>query len=220
MCPTERLPVRKTAQVGAMGVTGAHKRSRIQKEIFFIFWLGGLIMIEVTTKYTKESYLKFHWFHIARSGVRKVVYIAMLAFLFCAGAALLMYMFIADFDNQPSIFFLSFLSLSLPLYCIIFPYINASIAFKKSPVLFDMGLTFTFHEDYFTAQSTGMVSSISNIRYEALYRVYQTRDSFYLYLQQRQSYIIDKTHFTVGKPEDLAALLEKAISAKKYRSYI
>ena len=177
-------------------------------------------MIEVTTKYTKESYRKFHWFHMARRGVRGVVFIAMLSFMLCVGAALLIYMLIADVDDWAFIFFLSFFSLFTSLYCILSPYINASSAFRKSPVLFDIGLTFTFHEDYFTAQTAGMVSSTSNIRYEALYCVYQTRDRFYLYMQQRQSYIIDKTHFTVGKPEDLAALLEKVMPAKKYRSYI
>ena len=180
--------------------------------------MGRFIMIDVTTKYTKESYRKFQWFHITRGGVRKVVVVIMLAFMFCVGA-LLMSMRIIDVEARATSLFLSLLLLFFPTFYTLLPRISASSAFKKSPALFDTGLTFTFHEDYFTVQTTGMVSGTSDIRYEALYRVYQTKDYFYLYLQQRQSYIVDKKDFTAGKPEELAVLLDKAMPAKKYRSW-
>ena len=178
-----------------------------------------IIMIEVTTKYTKESYRKYQWFHMARGGARKVAFIILLAITFCAGVALMSTLNIAD-KEQTAKLYLSIFLLFLPVFYILLPRIYARSAIKKSPAIFDTGLTFFFHEDHVTVQTTGMVSGSSDIRYEALYCVYQTRDSFYLYLQQRQSYIIDKMHFTVGKPEDLAILLKKALPAKKYRSYI
>ena len=180
---------------------------------------SGFIMIEVTTKYTKEAYRKYQWFHMARGGARKVVFIILLAITFCAGVALMYTSNIAD-KEQIARFCLSLFAISLPLYYIFRPRNSANSVFKKSPALFEAGLTFTFHEDYFTVQSNGMVSGTSDIRYEALYCVYQTKDSFYLYLQQRQSYLIDKKHFTIGKPEDLAILMKKVMPAKKYRSYL
>ena len=176
-------------------------------------------MIEVTTKYTKESFRKYQWFHTARAGVRKVVFIIFLALMFCEGAALLSLSIIVG-RNLATRVFLSLFLLFLPILHILRPRISARLALKKSPALFDAGLTFVFHEDHFTVLTTGMISGTTDIRYEALYRAYQTRDSFYLYPQQRLSYLIDKSSFTVGKPEDLAALLERVMPAKKYRSYV
>jgi len=178
------------------------------------------MMIEVKTKYTKESFRKFQWFHLTRGGVRKAVSIVSLAVIFCSGAVLLLLMLIIDDCQLTAKDLLSLFFLILPVFYVLMPRIGTSSAFKKSPALFDMGLTFTFHEDYFTVLTTGMVSGTSDIRYEALYRAYQTKDSFYLYIQQQQSYIIVKTDFTAGTPEDFALFLEKVMPAKKYRSYV
>jgi len=177
------------------------------------------MIIEVSTKYTKESFRKFQWFHFARGGVRKAVFITFLTVMLCSGATLLSLMIIFNEALTVSRSFLSLLCLFLTFFYIFLPRISANSAFKKSPALFDTGLSFTFHEEHFTVKTTGMVSGTSDIRYEFLYRVYQTKDSFYLYLQQQQSYIIDKTSFTVGTPADFAALMDKVMPAKKYRSY-
>ena len=177
------------------------------------------MMIEVTTQYTKESYRKFQWFHSTRKGVRKVVFITYLAIMICVAVTLL-FMLLIDGRNLIATLFISLSLLFLSMLYILRPHINANSTFKKNPSLFDAELTFTFHENYFTLQTKGMVIGTSDIPYEALYRVYQTKDYFYLYAQQRLSYIIDKADFTVGKPQDLAVLLEKAIPAKKYRSYV
>ena len=177
------------------------------------------MIIEVKTKYTKESFRKLQWFHLTRGGVRKVVILISLAGMFCVGVVLLSLLILDGWDLTPK-YFLSLFFLILPVFYVIMPRLNASSAYKKSPALFDAGLTFTFHEDYFTVLTTGMVSGASDIRYEALYSAYQTKDSFYLYIQQQQSYIIVKTDFTAGTPEDFALFLEKVMPAKKYRSYV
>jgi len=177
------------------------------------------MIFEVKTKYTKESYRKFQWFHLARGGARKVVFIVSLAVMFLAGALLLLTSIFFEADLSVTVFLALFFFL-LPIFYILVPRINANSVYKKSPALFDTGLSFTFQEDYFTVLTTGMISGNSDIRYEALFRAYQTKDSFYLYLQQQQSYIIDKASFTAGTPEDFAVFLAKVMPAKKYRSYI
>ncbi|MCL1819207.1 MAG: YcxB family protein [Oscillospiraceae bacterium] len=146
-----------------------------------------------------------------------MVSIAIFVLMFFCGVGSLV-MFIFDGGESTSIFYPVFL-LAMTIFFIIMPRISTRSALKNSPALFDTGLAFTFHEDYFTVLTTGMMSGTTDIRYEALYFAYQTKDSFYLYLQQKQSYLINKADFTAGTPEDFAELLKKVMPAKKYRSY-
>ena len=177
------------------------------------------MVIEAKTKYTKRSFRKFQWFHYTKGGMRKVVFVSTLVLMFIVGVTSLIYLFTGDGISAGTIY-LPVLILFLSVFFIIIPWISANSAYKKSPALFDVGIGFSFCEDYFSVLTTGMMSGTTDIQYGALYRVYQTKDYFYLYLQQNQSYLLDKSSFTSGCPEDLAVLLKKVLPRKKYRSYV
>jgi len=176
-------------------------------------------MIEISTTYTKAAFRKFQWFHIARGGMRKVTFIIGLSVIFIVGTATLTRIMLDGMDSRFELAF-PLLLFILPLVYIFTPQIATNAAFRKTPALFDAGLTFCFHESYFTVITTGIISGTSDIRYEALYRVYQTKNYFYLYIQQTQSYIIHKADIKTGNPEEFSAFLQKVIPANKYRSYV
>lgn len=63
------------------------------------------------------------------------------------------------------------------------------------------------------------VNKSASIKYNAVYRVYETKEFFYmfLYINKRETYIIDKSTVTGGTVEDLRMLLISKIGEKKYK---
>ena len=179
------------------------------------------MVIEAKTKYTKRSFRRFQWFHYTKGGMQKAVSISSFVISFIIGVALLIYLFIGNGILEGTIYlFLSVLMIFLPVFFVIVVSISTNSTYKKSPAFFNSGIGFSFYEDYFTVLTTGMMSGTTNIQYGAIYCVYQTKDYFYLYLQQNQAFLLDKASFTTGSPEDLAVLLKKVLPMKKYRSYV
>lgn len=57
----------------------------------------------------------------------------------------------------------------------------------------------------------------SMVHYQNLYRVSETRDMFYLYIDKRQAYLVSKQGFQSGAPDDLRYILQNNIPPRKYR---
>lgn len=77
---------------------------------------------------------------------------------------------------------------------------------------------FTDENIQFVQDATGVNSSAS-IEYSAVYRVYETKEFFYmfLYTNKRKTYIIDKSTIACGTAMDLRMLLIQKIGADKYK---
>ena len=171
-------------------------------------------MIEVITKYTKESVKKYYRFHMLK---KRVVSKICLAILIICGFFLLFLSLFTD-DSSPVIIGIASIILAAsPFY---FPAINTNILYKKSPAVFDTGSTIHFLEDHFSITMAGEYQSGTNdIKYEALVNVYEIRDFFYLYIQPNMAYIVDKSDFTQGSPEELSQLFAQVLPGKKFCRY-
>ena len=51
----------------------------------------------------------------------------------------------------------------------------------------------------------------------SIYKVYESRYCFYIYISKFQAYILDKDDFTEGTPEDLRELLRDTTDEKKLK---
>lgn len=65
---------------------------------------------------------------------------------------------------------------------------------KKSTIY-----TFNFYDKYFTVQDK---KTVSKIKYYKLYRLFQTKDFFYLYIDKSHAFLIDKSGFFKGNSVD------------------
>ena len=65
---------------------------------------------------------------------------------------------------------------------------------KKSTIY-----TFNFYDKYFTVQDK---KTVSKIKYYKLYRLFQTKDFFYLYIDKSHAFLIDKSGFFKGNSAD------------------
>ena len=87
---------------------------------------------------------------------------------------------------------------------------------NKSPIL-NANILFEFHEDIFKISATlknGTESS--ELNYSAIVKLMESKQDIYLFISQRQCYILDKSSFTVGCSEDfLKFLQEKNITYKR-----
>jgi len=173
-------------------------------------------LIEARTKYTKESFREFQRFNLF-TGARGAIMIVCLIIIFGAG---LISMAPSFASGDPTGSFPAIIFITLGILYLLRPRIAARSAFKRSPALFESGVAYSFSGEFFTETVSGAsVSGVSNIKYAALYKAFETKKYFYLYLQPNSAFIIDKTGFTQGTPEELAAILGRAMPGKKFRKY-
>lgn len=80
----------------------------------------------------------------------------------------------------------------------------------------DLKNTYTFTDDSITVSSNGDgYSGSSEITYEKLYRAAETNEYFFLYINKRQAFVVDKTTFVGGSADELTARLT-SVFGKKY----
>ena len=178
-------------------------------------------MIQVNMKYTKQNYRRFMWFDFFKRGTRKICNITFIAIIFSIGVLSLIGAINRE-NYTPSVF-----SIIMMLICLLYPLLVFGIielfvlrAQKVTPSLFELDMAFTFHDDHFVSTSTGELSTgTAEVKYTALYRVFETKDCFYLYQQMSSSFIIEKSNFTSGTPEELSEILSKALPKKKFVKY-
>jgi len=174
-------------------------------------------MIEVVTKYTKESLKKYQRFNMVKPGWQRVISIILRIALLIFGI-FLVYAYLVTADLTFLIVGLTSIVIAVaPLWM---PAMTANAVFKASPALFNKGITVCFWEEHFSVAAMDKPEkAASEIKYAALYKVYELNDFFYLYYQASQAFIIDKRDFTQGSAEELAGLFAQVLPEKKIRRY-
>jgi len=176
-------------------------------------------IFEAKTKYTKEFYIKFQRFNMFRGGVSGKVMIVSLAVLFIAGVLCIAAgIYTNDYGAAifPGVFFIL-----LGIFYLFLPQYTTYIMFRKNRGLFDSGVNYSFFDDHFTVTTiSDLLNGVNNVKYEGLYKACETKDNFYFYITRVQSFLLNKDGFTLGRPEDLSALLERALPPKKFIKYV
>jgi len=174
-------------------------------------------LFEANTKYAKEPFIKFQRFAMFRRGASGKIMIIVLVFLYIVGIAAFV---IAYLKNDYSGIPYGIMCLFLAVFYTFLPQINFYLIFKKSRALFDTGVFFSFFENHFiTVTENDVLKSTSDVKYEGLFKICETKSSYYLYLSRAQSFMLDKDSFTLGTPEGLTAMLEKNLPEKKFVRY-
>jgi hypothetical protein len=91
--------------------------------------------------------------------------------------------------------------------------------YYKSIKKFVEGTTkYSFTEDYMFAESTSDSSTgTSKMKYDALYRVYELQDFFYIFISSSQAFLITKRSCSAEDAIGLRKLLQAKV--KKYYNY-
>lgn len=171
-------------------------------------------LFEARTKSTERTYIEtiyrnFFKFHTWNQLKLKWAY----AFLVALGAiiyivcAIVLVMGSTDYLTIGCAIFLATFLIIYPWFAHMLPYRMWKSSYKS------WGLTniFSFYSDYLEVSNQ---QQKSKIYYHQFFRIYETTDYFYLYLNKMSALIIAKESITLGSPEELRAFLQQKLGAE------
>ena len=170
--------------------------------------------IKASSKYDWETIKKFYAFSFNKKHIwPNVIFIGVLVLVTAMyGLELAMGTFTTDL--LPSL--VMFLALYLMVGYIRF--VLPRIRYNKNKLLHGIENTIVFTENSFTiSQSSENTSGASTVNYDAVYKIYETKEYIYVYITQSQAHFVDKFTITGGTDEELRAFLIDAVGAKKYK---
>ena len=156
-----------------------------------------------TTKYSKDIYMKFLEFHNQKYGLKHHIY----SILFIILLAYCIIINVQYSNIFPAIIF--GIVLILVIYNRYFSQINIiKKELKSEPIQKENQFVFYFYEKYFKIRNKQLNDKV---KYKQLYKIHETEEYFYLYIDHTHSYILSKDGFTLGEPENF----QKFIKSKK-----
>ena len=186
------------------------------------FSWGVIMGMKATTIYDYKTYKKWMNFHMKRGRFPKLkgrLILGIVLFLFLM---ILLPTCFAAFESGiqsvsrafiPLLWFILLLSLWF-----LYPRINFQLV---GPNLCNSSDAYTFRADeFYVSSNSPKISSNSQTKYDALYKVYETDTSFYLYINLSMAYIVEKDKIENGTPMDLRNLIKPHLPPKKYRFYV
>lgn len=146
------------------------------------------------TKYSKEVYMKFLEFHNQKYGLKFQIY----TFFFIILLIYCITINIIYSNIQAAILFI--IVLGLVIYKRYFSQIKIiKEELKSEQIEKENQFIFYFYEKYFKIRNKQLNYKV---KYKQLYKIHQTEEYYYLYIDHTHSYILDKKGFTEGNAEE------------------
>jgi len=168
------------------------------------------VMIEVKTKYTLEMHKEFLSFLFFRGEYYRYKRrsFTMLGLLLIVLWGILY--FSMHFSLLPCI--LLAVGIFVLLWAHLIPHVLSKQNTKEASSQTQSGLNIVFGENDISISSEGdNMSGTSKLRYKALFKVYETKKDFYIFLTPVVAFLISKTGFISGSPDELKVLLQPKI---------
>ena len=161
------------------------------------------------TTYSKEVYDKFLEFHRNKFGLRNKIYNILII-----GIILACIIYLVAYHIYSSAIVFCIILVGFIVWRFFKPISDVAKEYKSNKIQNSTTYIFNFYDNYFTVQDK---KNISKIKYHKLYRIFSTKDFFYLYIDKTYSYLIDKTGFIVGNPKDFYNFVKKRKSFLPFR---
>lgn len=144
-------------------------------------------LFENTTKYSKDVYNKFIAFHSKKYHFTYVAYTALVAalILFC------LILQVKYHNFTIAIVFCCGLTFFI-LWRFFKPISEVSKEYKSDKIQNEKEFTFKFYNNFFTVEDN---KEYIKMNYFQLYKVFETHDFFYLYIDKKHSFLIEKSKF-------------------------
>lgn len=170
--------------------------------------------IKATSKYDWETVREFNLFHQVKRRLWLYIVLIVLVIFSVLGFALLAACNLLTIPLVALEFIVFYCCFMVVFRVFILP----KIRFNKNKVFHDAKNTFVFGEYVMQADQYGEnASSAASVRYAAIWRIYETDRFFYIYINSRQAYVVDKSTVTGNTAEGLRMFLVKAVGMSKYK---
>ena len=156
------------------------------------------ILFKNTTTYTKEELNKFLEFH-KQQNMFKFIFLAILVII------MIIYIVIMNliYHNWTSILFIVLFVLVMAMY---YKNMNYKPKIKNNKKQKDKEFLFSFYKDYIEIKST---LEESNIKYSKVYKIFETEDRFYIYVNKEYAMLLDKYGFRLGTVKEFRKFIKK-----------
>ena len=149
-----------------------------------------------TTKYTEKSYQQFVNFHGNKFNLSYNTYTIIMLLL-------IIYCIIYSISQKTFLLTLLFVVMLagyiiLRIYIPIKNYTKTKDKYENKSSYF----TFNFYKFFFEIDKT-------RIYYFKLYKVFETKDYFYLYIDEDTAFLVSKSGFKIGTPKDFSEFIKK-----------
>ena len=161
------------------------------------------ILFKNKTKYTKQIYQKYLEFHQNKFGL-KYKFITILVFL------LLSFCFIINlkYSNYNTAFVFIIALISFFIYIFFAPTKKIQKELKTEKFEKEKEFTFTFYNNFFVISDK---KNSEKIKYWKLYKIYETKEFFYLYINKSHALLLDKSSFSKGNISEFFKFIRKKI---------
>lgn len=150
-----------------------------------------------TTKYNANNYKEFTEFHTNKYSFSQNAYTIIMSIL-------LIYCIFINIQSRDFLLILLFVGLLLLFlgWRIYLPQKRAQRQQQEYKNNKQLGFVFSFYKHYFTLNK-------KTIYYFKLYRVFETKDYFYLYIDEDNAALVSKKGFQIGTAEDFSNFIKK-----------
>ena len=153
------------------------------------------ILFKNTTQYTKENCNQFIEFNTKKYGKRDFIKMALLTICIA-------YILIFNLIHKNWLFIIIALLLGIIFYLFYQNQLQKKEKSKKKVKEF----TFFFYERYIKIKYKRQFERLS---YFSLYKIFETKQYFYLYLDEKSSLILDKKGFSIGTAEGFSKFIKE-----------
>lgn len=171
------------------------------------------ILFKNVTKYDEDMYKEFLAFHQKTFGLKHSLYTA-----FVIGILLILIAMQIRIHNIDLAIILCFVIVGFFLWRYLHPASEVSKEFNSEKIQDKKEFTFTFYEKKIKIRENDKLETYI-IKYNELYRIYETKDFFYLYTDSTHSLLINTDNFIIGNSEDFSKFIKKKCRFKyKYKN--
>lgn len=167
------------------------------------------VIYEVHTSNAGPNYYKFNRFHLFRKN-RIITMLPSAVFLVGGTAAF----FLADNKSEGITFWI--LSVVFPFLLLGLTMLTARRHLKTNRMFASMkNVLYRFEPSSITCETTSpKLKTTLETDWDNIYQAYESDDSFYIYISNMQAFIIPKSDFVTGTPEQFSKLLREQVGAK------
>ena len=159
------------------------------------------LLFKNTTKYTKTVYDNFLVFHNKKYQLTYMAYTAIVvAFI------LFTLIFQVKYHNFTIAIVLCCGLTVFVLWRFFRPVAEVTKEYKSEKIQKEKEFTFKFYDKYFVTEDD---KQYSKIKYYQLHRVFETSDFFYLYIDKKHAFLLDKTKFKKDNPSEFSSFIKK-----------
>lgn len=160
-------------------------------------------LFENTTTYNSEIYTEFVKFHNQKYNLRYNLYtlFMLVLIIFC-----MVLQFLHGNMNLGILFV--FVMVIFIVWRVFHPYFFVKKEANSNKVKKQLTNTYSFYNNYMEIKN---INNTVKLKYYKLYKIFETKDCFYLYINKNYSYVLSKDKFSVGNSEDFYKFIKKKL---------